>query len=259
MFDHDSSPVPIYTPDAIHWVLKPFAPGEISNSDPMCWLVAGEDDTRRRQVLWYLFFQYRHRYDAAVLVSVNEDTIAYFEAHCPGILVCRFEMLVPMPDTDYQIADNLCKKIIKLTRPYVKKNVAVIWEDTPSQDCFTFPLNAFCRSPWSSPEPTFTCYYGTRSYQPVYRGMDVDNRVILPTTLEPGRSMLHTVIPIMRRRNRLEPMTPAGIDSYLESVAADSSLVHALVFPFGEDEPVSMISLADDGHDHQGCSFDFLM
>jgi hypothetical protein len=170
MHGHDSSSIPTCAPNAEDWHLGPFAIDQIS-SPSICkpWVVVREDDARRRQMLWYLFSQY-HMDDITVLVRANENTTAYFEAHCPGILVVRFGLSTPTrgPGSLHELADTLAGEFGPVRRPK-KKNVAVILEDTPgimaSSVGFLYFHVLFCSEPWLG--FNFNFYSGTRSYKAI--------------------------------------------------------------------------------------------
>ncbi len=68
-----------------------------------------------------------------MLVSVNEDTIAYFKVHCPGILVCRVEMstATAMYESLHEFAQTFCKIMCESIWPHAKESVVVILEGGP--------------------------------------------------------------------------------------------------------------------------------
>jgi hypothetical protein len=197
-------------------------------------------------------------HDAAVLVSVNEDTIAYFKVHCPGILVCCVEMstATAMYESLHEFAQTFCKIMCESIWPHAKESVVVILEGGPGVVGLVsvFLDLRFSRSMFGRP---FDVYSGTRSYLAV--GSRAFNQVVVPRTRTPACLASHEAINTVRYRGRLKPMTTGEIDSYLESVTADSSVIRALVLPAAEKDKVSMISLVDDRQDHLGCSFDFLI
>jgi len=242
----DAFPTPTCAPDANHWDLKPFAMDQISSSSSSsaseAWVVVCDDDARRCQLLLYLVSQSHH--ELAVLIARNENSIAYFKAQCPGILVCPFEISEEMPASGLKLVPILGKKVSKLIRPHAKKNIAIIWDHIPNERCFTNILKHHCSL---SSEQSLATYHGSGSYRAM-RPCFV-NRVIVPATQPLGRSVSRKMIRKMRRHIGLEGMRTAKIDSYLESAVTDLSLIYGLVLPADCREPISMITLLDERND----------
>jgi len=227
-----------------HWDLEPFASDQISDDHRYPWFVTCEDDARRRQLLWYLFSQSRHKYDNAVLFSTDEDTISYFDECCPGVLVCRDKIPTPQPMGTplHKVAQFLIEQAMRCIPPCTKRRVGIILDETHISPGLAIHLSLCCSD--ISKEQSFTVYHGARSCHEI-RSCGA-NQVIVPTMREPGRSVSLQAIATMRRHSRLEPMTPVEMDSCLESITADSSLIRGLVLPALPDDPVSVISLAHD-------------
>jgi hypothetical protein len=207
-----------------------------------------------------LVSHYQSHHDAAMLVSVNEDTIAYFKAHRPGISVWRIELSKATATAVYESLpepfETFCDKMYKSIRPHSKDSGVVILEDGPGVVDIA-PVLFDLRFPHLILGRTLDIYGGTRSYSAV--GSRDFNQVVVPRTPTPACLASHEAINTVRCCSDLEPMTNDDIDSYLESITADSSVIRALVLPAAEKDTISMISLVDDPYGHLGCSFDFLI